>query len=33
VLNVESKTEHELIILSKEYAELEGEAEDAAKNL
>jgi low affinity Fe/Cu permease len=33
VLNVESKTEHELIILSKEYAELEGEVEDAAKNL
>jgi low affinity Fe/Cu permease len=33
VLNVESKTEHELNILSKEYADLEGQSEEAAKNL
>ncbi len=33
VLHVESKTEHELMILSKEYAELEGQADEAAKNL
>jgi low affinity Fe/Cu permease len=33
VLNMEDKTEHELIILAKEYTELEGLAEEDVKNV